>query len=265
MASRFVTVCLAAVAAASPVFVPRTTNGTKFDPERGLFPGEVLLVGHEHMEVVDKDSYSAMLSTSGILSSPPDVDRSLLDFEEPTEEEPTEEELKQLDARQASCDMTTAVVITRTDRFYDWDLQMSPVSIAGGNPIDISLTSTYTVTDTLTITGGFSPTIVTGYLTSNFGVSGSRSWATAQAIMVRGTVSAHHTGVMVNNPFKTRRYGRVMRGCLGKQTQIGTFMSDAYEEGSYGGVKWIRGAITPCEKPGVHRPLSRCQGGGNFV
>ncbi|KAL0931228.1 uncharacterized protein CTRU02_213963 [Colletotrichum truncatum] len=212
------------------------------------------------VEVVNQDTYSAMLASQGILSSVPEIDHSLLDFEAPSEEE-----IKELDARQASCSSTTAVIITRTDRFYDWDLQMSPVVIAGSNNFDISLTSTYTVTDTITVNGGITPTVVTGYLTANFGISGSRSWATAQAIMVKGTITAKHTGVMVNNPFKTRRYGRVMRGCLGRQTQIGTFMSDAYEEGSYGGVKWIRGAITPCEKPGVHRPLSRCQGSGNFV
>ncbi|TDZ13823.1 hypothetical protein C8035_v002395 [Colletotrichum spinosum] len=263
MASRFVTLCLAAVAAATPitpVFVPRAVNGTAFDPERGVVPGEVLLVDGDHMEVVHQDVYKTMLASEGILHSPPEVDRSLLDFEAPTEEE-----LNRLEARQASCDWTTAITITRTDRFYDWDLQMSPVNIARANPIDISLTSTYTVTDTLTVTGSVSPTVITGWLTASFGISGSRSWATAQAIMVRGTISAGHTGCMVNNPFKTRRYGRVMRGCLGKQTQVATFMVDTYEEGSYAGVKWIRGAITPCEKPGVHNPLSRCQGGENFI
>ncbi|KAK1712131.1 hypothetical protein BDP67DRAFT_555694 [Colletotrichum lupini] len=245
MASCLITVCLVAIVAASPAFVPRTTNATKFDPERGISPGEVLLVGHDRMEVLNQYDYSAMVTASGILSSPPDIDHSLLDFDEPTGE------TKHFDSRQASCDMTTAVVITRTDRFYDWDLQMSPVSIAGGNPVDI-------ITDTLTTTGSFSPTIIKGFLAANFGFR-------APTIMVKGTVSAHHTGVMVNNPFKTRGYGRVLRGCLGGQTQIGTFMSDAYEEGSYGGVKWIRGAITLCEKRGVHRPLSRCHGRGNFV
>ncbi|OLN96463.1 hypothetical protein CCHL11_00862 [Colletotrichum chlorophyti] len=259
MASRFVTLCLAAAAAASSTFVPRTANATEFDPERGLLPGEVLLVDAEHMEVVDHDAWSAMLASEGILASPPKIDHSLLDFEAPSEEE-----LKQLEARQSSCSSTTAVVITRTDRFYDWDLQMSPVVVTGGNPFTIALTSTYTVTDTITVNGGITPTVVTGYLTANFGISGSRSWSTAQAIAVTGTISARHTGVLVNNPYKTRRYGRVMRGCLGRQTQIGTFMSDAYEEGSYGGVKWIRGSITPCEKPGVHRPLTRCQGSGEF-
>ncbi|UQC75205.1 uncharacterized protein CLUP02_01858 [Colletotrichum lupini] len=182
MASCLITVCLVAIVAASPAFVPRTTNATKFDPERGISPGEVLLVGHDRskwrdqpsstfppiflvsmrckslaqnasLEVLNQYDYSAMVTASGILSSPPDIDHSLLDFDEPTGE------TKHFDSRQASCDMTTAVVITRTDRFYDWDLQMSPVSIAGGNPVDISLTSTL----------HFSPTIIKGFLAANFG------------------------------------------------------------------------------------------------
>ncbi|CCF32331.1 hypothetical protein CH063_00788 [Colletotrichum higginsianum] len=259
MATRFLTLCLATAAAAAPAFVPRTINGTAFDVERGLLPDEILLFGEDHMEVVHKDAFAAMLATEGVLHQPPSVDHALLDFVAPSEEE-----LNKLEARQASCSTTTAVIIDRTDRFYDWDLQMSPVVVTGANPATIAHSSTYTVTDTITVNGGFSPTIITGYLTANFGISGSRSWSSATAITVTGTISARHTGVMVTNPFKTRRYGRVMRGCLGRQTQIGTFMSDAYQEGSFGGVRWITGTLSHCEKPGVHRPLTRCMGSGAF-
>ncbi|TKW48484.1 hypothetical protein CTA1_5578 [Colletotrichum tanaceti] len=46
----------------------------------------------------------------------------------------------------------------RTDRFYDWDLQMSPVIVTGANPATIAHSSTYTVTDTIAVNGAFSPT-----------------------------------------------------------------------------------------------------------
>ncbi|KAJ0159030.1 hypothetical protein CTA2_10451 [Colletotrichum tanaceti] len=235
MATRFLTLCLATAVAAAPAFVPRTLNGTAFDVERGLLADEILLFGKDHLEVVHKDAFAAMLATEGVLHQPPGVDRSLLDFVAPSEED---QELKRLEARQ----------------FYDWDLQMSPVIVTGANPATIAHSSTYTVTDTIAVNGAFSPTIVTG----------SRSWSTATAITVTGTISARHTGIMVTNPFKTRRYGRVMRGCLGRQTQVGTFMSDAYREGSFGGVRWITGVLSHCEKPGVHRPLTRCMGSGSF-
>ncbi|KAL0929984.1 uncharacterized protein CTRU02_214804 [Colletotrichum truncatum] len=260
MAFRFVMLCLAAVVVASPVFTPRAMNGTAFDPERGLLNGEVLLVDGDHMEVVNQEAYFAMLASEKILASVPEVDHSLLSFKTPSEEE-----VNNLDSRQIDCDDIHAITITKTEQFYDWDLQMSPVVIAQAKEVTISLTETYTVTDTITINGGFNPTIIQSYLTSTLGVAVSRSWATASAIMVRGTISAGHTGCMVNNPFKTRRYGKIMRGCLGRQTQVGAFMSDVYEEGSYNGVKWVKGAITNCEKEGVHRPLTRCQGSGEFV
>ncbi|GJC87434.1 hypothetical protein ColLi_10272 [Colletotrichum liriopes] len=152
MAFRLVTLCLATAVAAAPAFVPRTINGTEFNPERGLVAGEVLLYDMDHMEVVHEEYYATMLATEGILANAPEVDHSLLDFEAPTEEE-----IKKLDARQTSCGTTTSVVITRTDRFFDWDLQMSPVVVAGANPMDISYASTFTVTDTITVNGAFSP------------------------------------------------------------------------------------------------------------
>jgi hypothetical protein len=62
-----------------------------------------------------------------------------------------------------------------------------------------------------------------------------------------------------------RRYGRVFQGCVGSFTQVGTFMSTEHSEMSYGGVKWIGGAVGFCSKLQNNPPLSRCEGDGTFI
>ncbi|TKW48278.1 hypothetical protein CTA1_12168 [Colletotrichum tanaceti] len=125
MATRFLTLCLATAVAAAPAFVPRTLNGTAFDVERGLLADEILLFGKDHLEVVHKDAFAAMLATEGVLHQPPGVDRSLLDFVAPSKED---QELKRLEARQSSCQATTAVVIdTRLKKTHGYPFGFKPI------------------------------------------------------------------------------------------------------------------------------------------
>jgi hypothetical protein len=82
-------------------------------------------------------------------------------------------------------------------------------------------------------------------------------------INIEGTVPNGYSGVMITKSIKTRRFGRVLTGCLGVQIEKGTFQADSYQEGSYAGVKWVSGAITMCTKKEFS--LSRCNGLGNFI
>lgn len=207
-------------------------------------------------EVLGIDAYKAILEENGVSLTAPPIDHELLAFDEEEEFNTTDPSLVK---RQCA---STAMLITKTERFTDWDLQMTPILAAKSRDMTISVTQTYTVTDTLTVSGSFSPTIITGWLSGQVGASVSRSWATATAITVGGTVSAGNTGAMVNNPWKTRRYGQVRQGCIGSQKVVATFMSDTYESGSYRGVSWIKGAISMCERRGALSRVPRCQGGG---
>jgi hypothetical protein len=46
--------------------------------------------------------------------------------------------------------------------------------------------------------------------------------------------------------------------------QIGSWMADSHDEGSYEGIIWVGGAITMRIKRQSVIPFSRCNGGGNF-
>jgi hypothetical protein len=198
-----------------------------------------------------------MLKAENITIGRPPIDHDLMKIDD--DEEDVNGTDTSLAKRQCS---VTAMLITRTDRFSDWDMQMSPIVSARNRDATISVTQTYTVTDTLTVSGSFSPTVITNWLTGQVGASVSRSWATATAITVGGTVASGNTGAMVVNAWKTRRYGEVRQGCIGSQRVVATFMSDTYESGAYRGVSWIRGPISLCERPGFLNRVPRCQGGG---
>ncbi|KAM0326085.1 hypothetical protein ACHAQA_006678 [Verticillium albo-atrum] len=124
---------------------------------------------------------------------------------------------------------------------------MSPVVIGvGRNGLDVSVASSYSVSNAVSVRAGLNPTLVTNWLTSAFSISYTRTWTTTATVTVRGTVFDGETGVLITRPWKNRRYGRAFRGCIGSLTQTGIWMADSFEEGSYEGVRWVSGAITMC-------------------
>ncbi|KAJ5995125.1 hypothetical protein N7481_002102 [Penicillium waksmanii] len=162
------------------------------------------------------------------------------------------------------CDLTTAVITDKTQTFVDWDVQMSPVVIGSGTTgMDVSVMSGYTVSNSVSVSTGLDINLIKDKLGGSVGIDYTRTWTTQTAVTVKGTVADGYSGVMITKPIKTRKTGRVLKGCLGSQTEDGTFSADSLEDGSYAGVKWISGAITMCSKKEF--PLSRCEGSGNFV
>ncbi|PSN70128.1 hypothetical protein BS50DRAFT_662231 [Corynespora cassiicola Philippines] len=256
LSSNLLAFCLATAVAALPTLDPRNDEASNITVLPEIDANHVLVSGQNGWEPMSIEAYTAILKENGVSLDAPEVDHEFLAAFDADAANTTESSLEK---RQCS---NTAMLITRTERFVDWDLQMSPVVIARNRDMTISITQTYTVTDTITVNGGFNPTVITGWLTATVGASVSRSWATATAIAIGGTVSAGSTGAMVVNPWKTRRYGQVLQGCIGSQRVVSTFMSDTFEQGSYNGVRWINGAITLCERRGALNQLPRCHGSG---
>jgi hypothetical protein len=42
-------------------------------------------------------------------------------------------------------------------------------------------------------------------------------------------------------------------------------MTTEHQETSYGGVKWVSGAVGLCSKAQSNPPMTRCNGGGYFL
>ncbi|KAJ6008652.1 hypothetical protein N7499_001297 [Penicillium canescens] len=247
-------VALLATAASAAPFAERSLNSTKWTPEHVLQPGEIILFGEGRMEVVHESVYQELISSQALSHHPGDFHA----VETPS----ASRNSSKLHYRD-SCDLTTAVITDNTQTFVDWDVQMSPVVIGTGNGMDVSVSSGYTVGNSISVSAGLDLSLIKDKLGSSVGIDYTRTWTTQTVVTVKGTVANGYSGVMITKPIKTRKSGRVLKGCLGSQTEEGTFSADSYEDGSYSGVKWVSGAITMCSKKEF--PLSRCSGSGNFV
>ncbi|KAF5715006.1 hypothetical protein FMUND_7100 [Fusarium mundagurra] len=257
IAPQFILLSLTAVASAAPFMTERDLNSTKWTPDHVLKQDEVILYGEGRMEVVHVSVYEKLLESEGINPITPEIDHDWL------KAGPKAIGPRNLEERQ-SCGGTTSYVTDSTQRFVDWDVQMSPVVIGAGSGIDVSVASSYSVSNSVSVSAGLDLKAVKDRLGASFGVDYSRTWTTVATVTVRGTVANGETGVVITRPWTNRRYGRVFNGCIGSLQQTGTWMADSHEQGSYEGVSWVAGAITMCIKRQSGIPLSRCNGGGDF-
>ncbi|GKT62608.1 hypothetical protein ColTof4_01770 [Colletotrichum tofieldiae] len=253
----------AAVSAAPIADLELPTNVTE-SVDRDLRNGEMVIFGAEgRSHIITEDTWSLLLKTLDVLPEPPAVDEEWLKAGEGLTEIPVNITEGGLDKR--DCNSNYQTVVDRTQRFVDWDVQMSPVVIgAGSKGIDITISKSYSIANTVSVSGGIDLGLVKDRLKASLGVDFSRTWTTTQGYLIRGTVDDGYTGVVITRPWTNRRYGRTFQGCVGSLRQTGTFMADSREEGSYEGVSWVGGAITACIKKQRSIPLTRCNGSGAF-
>ncbi|TQN68380.1 hypothetical protein CSHISOI_07114, partial [Colletotrichum shisoi] len=266
VSARFIAVLAAAataVSAAPIVGLELPTNITEA-VDRDLRNGEMVVFGAEgRSHIITEDTWSLLLKTMDILPEPPAVDEEWLKAAESLTETPVNATEAALGKR--DCNSNYQTVVDRTERFVDWDVQMSPVVIGvGSKGIDITISKSYAVRNTVQVSAGIDLTLVKDRLKSGLGINYSRTWTTTQGYLIRGTVDDGYTGVVITRPWTNRRYGRTFQGCVGSLRQTGTFMADSHEEGSYEGVSWVGGAITACIKKQRTIPLTRYNGSGAF-
>ncbi|KAH8198054.1 hypothetical protein TruAng_007778 [Truncatella angustata] len=227
-----------------------------------LLPGEFILANGEHLEVVDESRLQEFLKIEGILAEPPAWDESWLNF---TYVDDINSRSSEISARQASCSGTTSYVTDKTDRFVDWDVQMSPVVLGAGSGVDVSVSSGWSIANSVSVSAGLDIKVVKDRLGGTFGVDFSRTWTSTTSLQYKTTIKDGDAGTWITRPWTNRRYGRTFRGCPGSLTQTGTWIADSHEDGSYDNAKWVSGFITACIKPApTSGQLTRCHGGGVF-
>ncbi|RSL60739.1 hypothetical protein CEP54_006562 [Fusarium duplospermum] len=259
------------------LFLASVAGAMPLEAEAGGFPGAVewtsgyelkstdVIVPVDGVEyVVKEDVYLASLKAAGIKIGAPELDPSWVSYN--ASDIPDLEDAEASEGgpkKRASCDNTNYIVTDKTETFVDWDMQMSPVVCAVGD-MDISVSSGYSISNTVGGSAGVDIKFVKDRLGSSLGINYSRTWTTQTSVITKGTVKNGNCGVMITKPITTRRSGRQFRGCIGSARQIGTWYADSRKDGSYNGIKWIEGAISMCVKRGNNPPLSRCHGQGNF-
>ncbi|KAH7110526.1 hypothetical protein B0J13DRAFT_614320 [Dactylonectria estremocensis] len=256
---------LSSVVHAVPLDIDAPKDAVEWTPNFSLEADDVIVPIDGHSVVMKEDAYLAQLKAAGIKIGTPELDPSWISYSASKIPDLDEDEVDKrgLEPRQASCSNTNYIVTDKTETFVDWDTQMSPVVCAVGD-MDISVSSGYSVSNTVGGSAGIDIEFIKDRLGSSLGIDYSRTWTTQTSIITKGTVKDGNCGVMITKPITTRRSGREFRGCVGSARQIGTWYADSHNQGSYNGIKWVEGAISMCVKRGNNPPLSRCHGQGNF-
>ncbi|KAI1027844.1 hypothetical protein LB503_011864 [Fusarium chuoi] len=211
-----------------------------------------------------EETYLAKLKAEGIKIGAPKLDPSWTSYNSTDLPKPKYAKApKGYFGKRDDCSGTFYITTDKTETFVDWDVQMSPVVCANGD-MDISVSSGYSVSNTVGGSAAVDLTFVKDKLAGSLGIDYSRTWTTQTSVITKGTIKDGNCGVMITKPLTTRRSGRQFQGCIGSATEIGTWYADSRGEGSYNGITWIEGAISACSKPGSNPPLSRCNGEGNF-
>ncbi|KLU85828.1 hypothetical protein MAPG_04848 [Magnaporthiopsis poae ATCC 64411] len=256
---------LACALAATAVAAPTSENPAS-DVAAKLQPGEYMLIKGDQQEVANETTLHEYLKAQGIALERPEVDQEWLNFK-PDPEAMANLSAPALTPRQSSCRTTTSIVVDKTERFQDWDVQMSPVVLgAGKEGIRCSIESGWTTTNSVQVSAGLDWTFIKDKLGSSFGINYSRSWSSSGSTSYSTVIHRGEAGTWTITPWTNRRYGRTFRGCPGSLVQTGTFMADSHEDGSYEGHKWVSGYISACIKkaPGRGQALTRCHGRGTF-
>ncbi|KAH8688547.1 hypothetical protein BGZ61DRAFT_421822 [Ilyonectria robusta] len=242
-------------------------NASKWVPGSTLEPGHLIvpLDGVEH--AVKESDYLNWLKSKGVLLKAPELDPSWVTYNASdipaveTREVVTE---RDLEAR-APCSQTYSITTDNTITFVDWDLQMSTVACAHFGDLTVTVTSGHSIANTIGGSAGVDLGFVKDRLTGSLGINYSRTWTTTQSTSDAHVVHDGFCGVMIYKPITTRRYGRQFVGCVGNIKQVGTWYADSHKSASYNGLSWVEGAVSYCEKRQANPPLSRCEGGGNFI
>ncbi|TLS24998.1 hypothetical protein PpBr36_06909 [Pyricularia pennisetigena] len=259
----FVAAVSAAPVTAEPQLSYETLNVTGTS-DRNLRKGERIVFGSNgRTSIVSESTYKLLLKVEGVSEETPEIDWEYIRAGDAIAAANALRNDTHLDKRDCSNDIS--YVVDTQQRFVDWDVQMSPVIIgAGSHGIDITISKSWTVSNAITAGGSFDLSSLYSKLGATFKVDYQRTWTTAQGYMVRATVDQGETGVVITEPWTNRKYGRTFAGCPGSLRQVGTFMADSHEDGSYEGVSWVSGAITGCIKKQSSIPLTRCHGSGSF-
>ncbi|KXH40619.1 hypothetical protein CSAL01_10538 [Colletotrichum salicis] len=270
-----VTLLMASAVSAAPFFsVPlheRGINLTKWTPDHRVTDSEIVLLTNGEEKIIKTEDWYKLLDDEGILSEAPEIDHDWIESAanmSALEYDPSVHEKR-------DCAYTTSTIIDKTERFVDWDVQMSPVVIGPRGGMDLTVSKSYSVANSVSLSAGLSLTGTknmiadaisrgSGAAAPSIGISLTRTWTTLSGNLIRGNVGEGYTGVVITTPWTTRRYGRFFQGCIGSLRQTGTWMADTHDEGSYEGVSWVSGAITVCSKKQSWIPLTRCHGKGEF-
>ncbi|ENH64041.1 hypothetical protein FOC1_g10000825 [Fusarium oxysporum f. sp. cubense race 1] len=146
------------------------------------------------------------------------------------------------------------------EQFLNWDVPMSPViSSLDGSKATVSVTSGFTIANSLKVGASFSIPLIEDILTTSLSIDYTETWTSSQQQSLSFQVPENHHGLIVSQPYVRRVQGNVLDGC-GDEIEKTEFTSDSYESQTYGNLEWVKGIIRLCSSETY--PVPFCNGEG---
>ncbi|KAH7237757.1 uncharacterized protein BKA55DRAFT_578276 [Fusarium redolens] len=137
---------------------------------------------------------------------------------------------------------------------------MSPViSSLDGSKATVSVTSGFTIANSLKVGASFSIPIIKDILTASLSIDYTETWTSSQQQSLSFQVPENHHGLIVSQPYVRRVQGNVLDGC-GDDIEKTEFTSESYESQTYGNLEWVKGIIRLCSSETY--PVPFCNGEG---
>jgi hypothetical protein len=154
----------------------------------------------------------------------------------------------------------TLIIANPNSRFLGWDVQMSQVT--KGAPTSISVSSGYSISNTISVGTSSSLTLVKDFLSVSMSVDYSHSWQSTQSQVFQASVPEGKYGAFVSNPWTNRASGNVWTGTIGGEGNLTPYQGDSFESKNFDNMEWVDGVISLCT--GDSFPLKRCLGEGTL-
>ncbi|KAI0897404.1 hypothetical protein F4806DRAFT_399530 [Annulohypoxylon nitens] len=162
---------------------------------------------------------------------------------------------------QRRCGNSDEVQVTSDTKFLNWDVAMSPVVSAQGGGASVTLSSGYSLANTMSVTATEGVTIES-ILSVSLAVSYSETWTSTETQAFAYTVPDGQFGVVVSQPLVRRVEGNFLSGCVDAPDKKVPFTSDTYTSQTYSGnLNWVQGVIRLCNS--TTYPIPYCIGEGS--
>ncbi|TEY81958.1 hypothetical protein BOTCAL_0030g00190 [Botryotinia calthae] len=160
------------------------------------------------------------------------------------------------------CKSYSVITENPDQTFLNWDVPMSSVVKAGETTATVAVTEGYSIANAIAVSASATFTLIEDFLQTTYGITYTETWTSTYTAAYTYTVPAGKYGVVVSNPYTTRKSGHVDTGCIGVGGETDTYQADSYTSKAYGGLSWVSGTISLCT--GDTYPVPQCNGDGTI-
>lgn len=157
----------------------------------------------------------------------------------------------------------SVVIPGKQERFVGWDVQVSQI-IKGGPGTKITISSGFTIGNSVSVKVGTDLSIVSEFLTVGMSMDVTQSWETSETQTETFFVDVPEGkfGCWVHQAWTTRQHGTVWKGKVGSAGEVDEWYADSFQPKSYGKMAWVDGYFSPCFQDEF--PMKRCHGDGTL-